>query len=170
MGNIDQTVIRAAAALLGNMVVKRKDPGFFGRWQPVINRAVFEALLDRSHIGLVNPIGQVVLAMYRTPITAARLEQIVAATASDVVDDPVMAATFVQTLTTAATQSQATFLQLITDLMVSSGRANPSEMRVFANQMETVALARDVLGTEIPHRRSPTKMNTVRNSARHRTF
>jgi hypothetical protein len=148
--SLDHSISLAAAALLKTVVIKKKDVAFFERWRPGIICAVFEALLDRSHVGLVKPIGKVVFALYRKPLTADHIEELVAAAVAGVIDDPGMAATFAYALTVAAQQSRDTFLQMIRDLMLNSGRADPSEMLMFINRMETTALARDVLGTEMP--------------------
>jgi hypothetical protein len=68
---------------------------------------------------------------------------------ADVVDDVDVCVRFAVSLSEAV-GSKSEFVQLIGDFLVTSGRANPSEMRLFADTLEVASLARHILEEDIP--------------------
>jgi hypothetical protein len=152
LANLDLAVSKAAARLLQAVVRKRKDAAFLAQWQPVVVQAVFEALLDRAHVAVFKALGKVVFAIYEkwlaSPTEFPPVGPHVAGAIGDAVGDPEISAQFAASLGDAA-NSRAEFLQMIGDFLVSSGRANPSEMRLFVDTLEVTSLARHILEADI---------------------
>jgi hypothetical protein len=152
LGSLDLQVSKAAARLLRTVVRKRKDGDFLGQWQALIVRAVFGALLDRAHVSLFKALGKIVFAMYEKrlacPTEFPAVGPHVVVAIGDVVGDADVSAQFAASLGDTA-HSKAEFLQMIGDFLVSSGRANPSEMRLFVDTLEVTSLARHLLEADI---------------------
>ncbi|OHT03355.1 hypothetical protein TRFO_29276 [Tritrichomonas foetus] len=130
----DVNISRTAAHMLKTLVNKQKDQMFVERWQGLIVISVFEALFDNLHHNLIPQLSKVLFAIYKKHIRrntlSPAIDTIIIHSIVEEIGDQSVTVSFASALRNTA-NSRENFIQLINDFLISFGRFNPHEIKLF---------------------------------------
>ena len=152
LSSVDIRVGTAAARMLRTVIRTKKSPEFLEKWQSVIVQAVFTSLLESRQVPLVRAAANVLFSIYKWHIRMSTfspdIDQYVISAISGIVDDPEFCRCFAQTLRDAVSDREK-FIDCVHDFLITTGRVNPSEIRLFLSGMEASDLSRKLIETAL---------------------
>ena len=148
----DLNISRTAARMLKTFANKQKNPQHLLHWQNQIIQSVFSALFDDLHNPIIIPLSKVIFAIYKAYLKMNTLsdsiDQIIFNAIDSAVGDQGLTKDFAIALRNTAS-SKEDFLQLIGDFLISFGRFNPLEIKLFDDSLAVGSLTSRFHNTKI---------------------
>lgn len=139
---------KAAVDLLKKLVNRKKNIQFIVQWREAMLHAVISAFFDQMHYPILKSLYKLLLAICRRhiedPQLNPQLDQILYDIIADSIGDPHTTTNFIASLRfNLSSGNKEEFFQILDDFLISTGRYNPSEMKVFADSLAVRYLSKE---------------------------
>ena len=158
----DKNIRKSSAILIKKLVLHRKDPQFLQVWENKIIHAAFHALFDKmDNKGLIHII-KLIYAIYKRHIQTntldSTIDSLIVEAICESIGDLNMSLQFAASLRSVV-NNKAEFIELIQDFLITYGRLNPFEIKIFDDSLMVKSLETSIISAHLIDDSSPIMNN-----------